>query len=119
MRVIEGNLPVLRATEREALVRCLKAMGTAAKVRRIILFGSSARGTAGSDSDVDLCVVAEGVTSQYRAACNLRRAIGTIRGKPSLSLVPVSPERLAEKERQKDPFFMTVLREGVPIAEED
>ena len=119
MKILEDNIPSLRRGERDAFIRCLAAMGNVLPVQRIILFGSYARGEPQEDSDVDLCVVAKNVSSQYRAACRLRRAIGLIRGKPSMSLIPVSPERLAEKRQARDPFFMAVLQEGVPIAEED
>lgn len=107
------------ATERTALKCCLEAIGNTLAVKQIIMFGSRARGTSSSDSDVDLCVVADNVTSQYLAARNLRRAIGGIRGKPALSLVPISPQRLEEKRRTRDPFFQTLLQEGVSVAEED
>ena len=119
MKILEERLPPLPPLERDALRRCLEAMGAALPIKRIILFGSRARGSAATDSDVDLCVVADNVASQYHAARDLRRSIGRIRGKPSLSIVPVSPERLAEKQRLRDPFFETVLKEGVEIAEED
>ena len=66
-----------------------------------------------------MCVVAEGVTSQRSAALKLRRAIGSIRNKPAFSIVPISPKRLAEKQRLSDPFFETVLAEGVCLAEKD
>jgi hypothetical protein len=33
--------------------------------------------------------------------------------------VPISPERLREKLSRGDPFFQTVLREGVCIAQDD
>jgi predicted nucleotidyltransferase len=88
-------------------------------IERVLLFGSYARGESRPDSDVDLCVIAKGIETQQSAARTLRRAIGRIRNKPGLSLVPISPERLIEKRRIREPFFETILREGVWLAEKD
>jgi predicted nucleotidyltransferase len=46
------------------LGRCLEAMNSTMPLRRVILFGSHARGDARSDSDVDLCLVADGAERQ-------------------------------------------------------
>jgi predicted nucleotidyltransferase len=119
MRILEKRLPDLPIQEREALRRCFIAMGNALPIKQIILFGSRARGNSNADSDVDLCVVSDNVLSQYRAVRDLRRSIGRIRGKPSLSIIPISPQRLEEKRRSRDPFFETVLQEGVTVVEED
>ena len=101
------------------LAACLEAFSAVMPVERIIMFGSHARGGASPESDVDLCIIAEGIGSQYATACRLRRAIGRLRCKPPLSLVPISPERLAEKQKLGDPFFSTVLREGICVAKKD
>ena len=119
MKILEDRLPKMGIVERSALKQCLEAIGKTLPVKQIILFGSRARGTATPDSDVDLCVVADNVFSQTRAARDLRRSIGRIRGKPSLSIVPISPQRLEEKRRSQDPFFRTLLQEGVSVAQED
>jgi len=101
------------------LAACLTAFADVLPVERIIMFGSHARGDATPESDVDLCIIAEGIESQYESACRLRRRIGRLRGKPPLSLIPISPERLAEKQKLGDPFFSMVLREGICVAEKD
>lgn len=116
---MENRFPNLDSTERIALKNCLEAMGNTLPVKQIIMFGSRARGTSSSDSDVDLCVVAENVTSQSLAARDLRRSIGRIRGKPALSIMPISPQRLEEKRHARDPFFETLFQEGISVAEED
>ena len=88
-------------------------------VTRLFLFGSHARGDARPDSDVDLCIVADGAARQLEAAQSFARAIRSIRPKPSFTLVPITPERLAEKRGIKDFFFETVLHEGVKLATEN
>jgi predicted nucleotidyltransferase len=119
MHIIEKNLPLAPAQLAEGLRDCVQAFATVLPVQRVILFGSYARGDADANSDVDLCVVAHGVSSQHRAAVTLRRAVGRLRHKPAMSLVPISPERLREKLGRGDPFLQTIMREGICIAEED
>lgn len=119
MRIIDENLPAAPDQLAAGLRDCVQAFAAVLPVERVILFGSHARGQADAHSDVDLCVVAHGIHSQHRAAVTLRRAVGRLRHKPPLSLVPISPERLTEKLEGGDPFFQTILREGLCIAEED
>jgi len=98
------------------LARCLEAMNQALPLRAVYLFGSHARGEARPDSDVDLCLVAEGATEQLKAAQRFRVAISDIRPKPAFTLVPIAPRRLEEKRIGGDYFYQTVLREGVLLA---
>jgi len=119
MRIFAEKFPPALEQKRVVLQRCLQAFNTVYPVHQILLFGSHARGTPHADSDVDLCIVADGFTAQDQAAIDLRRAVGCIRGKPPLTLIPISPARFAEKQRDHDPFFETILKEGVSIAEED
>ncbi len=113
------NLPASLREDSEVLAQCLEAFAATIPVRKIYLFGSHPRGDARADSDVDLCVVADGVKSQFETARRLRRATRDIRPKPAFTLIPISPERLAEKQQQQDGFFGSVLEEGILIATED
>jgi len=119
VKLLLENLPPSLAPQRETLVRCLEAMNRVMPLQAVYLFGSHARGDAGPESDVDLCIVAEGAARQLEAAQHFARALRPIRPKPSLTLVPITPERLAEKRSIKDYFFETVLREGVRLATEN
>jgi predicted nucleotidyltransferase len=114
-----GKLPASLNKQRDCLVRCLKAMDAAMPLKAVYLFGSHARGDARPDSDIDLCLVAEGAATQLKAAQAFRRAMRPIRPKPAFTLVPIAPERLEEKKAAKDSFFATVLREGVLLATEN
>jgi predicted nucleotidyltransferase len=116
MIVLTDKWPPSLTAYRGILARCLEAFAQALPVEQIILFGSHARGQARTDSDVDLCVVATTVESQHKAAVALRKAIGELRGKPSLTIVPISAARLEEKKRSRDPFFDTVMAEGICLA---
>ena len=64
-------------------------------VRFVYLFGSHARGEARPDSDVDLCVVADGAERQQDTARRYREAIWSIWPRPSLTLIPIAPTRFA------------------------
>ena len=114
-----GKLPASLQDQRDCLVRCLEAMDAAIPLKAVYLFGSHARGDAQTDSDVDLCLVAEGAVKQLEAAQAFRRAMRPIRPKPAFTLVPIAPNRLEEKRTAKDFFFATVLREGVLLATEN
>ena len=113
------NIPPSLAPQRETLARCLEAMNRALPLREVWLFGSHARGDARPDSDVDLCLVAEGAERQLAAAQRFRRAIWEIEDKPDFTLVPIAPQRLAEKKAIDDHFFGTVLQEGILLAAEN
>ena len=116
MKLVLENLPASLRDQRETLANCLKAMDQAMPLQAVYLFGSHARGEARPDSDVDLCLVAEGATEQLKAAQEFRRAISEIRPKPAFSLLPIGPQRLDEKRRGGDYFYKTVLKEGVLLA---
>ena len=119
MKILTANFPPTLGLQQLVLQQCLQAFNTVYPVQQILLFGSHVRGVSHADSDVDLCIVADGFTAQDQAAIAFRRAIGGIRGKPPLTLIPISPARRAEKRRAQDPFFATILQEGVPLAEAD
>src|SRR2546425_8173090 len=111
MKLLFENLPASLAPQRETLARCLEAMNRVMPLRAVYLFGSHARGDARPDSDVDLCIVADGAKKQYDTATTWLRAIWDVRPKPSFTLIPITPERLREKQTVGDDFFQTVLRE--------
>jgi hypothetical protein len=46
----------------------------------------------------------------------MAHVIGELRGKPSLTIIPISSARLAEKKRSGDPFSDTVMGEGICLA---
>ena len=119
VKLLLDNLPPSLAPQRDTLARCLEAMNRALPLRAVWLFGSHARGDARPDSDVDLCLVAEGAERQLVAARQFRRAMRPLKGKPSFTLMPIAPARLAEKKAIDDHFFGTVIEEGVLLATED
>jgi hypothetical protein len=119
MKLLFENLPPSLAPHRATLTRCLEAMNRVMPLRAVYLFGSHARGDARPDSDVDLCIVAEGAAKQLEAAQSFSREMRPIPSKPSFTLIPITPERLGEKQSVGDHFFRTVLQEGVLLATQD
>jgi len=119
MRLLLDNLPQKLQPQRETVARCLEAFDRVRHVRAVYLFGSHARGQARPGSDLDLCIVADGAEKQLDTAENFRHELWKVWPHPPLTLLPISPQRLAEKRACGDHFFKTVLSEGVLIAAED
>jgi predicted nucleotidyltransferase len=84
--------------------------------QRVVLFGSTARGEAGPDSDVDLLVVVDddtppealGARSVYEARRDYHGAV---------DILPCRASVLAARARAKGSFADIVLREGVTVYE--
>lgn len=119
MRLLLDNLPPSLAGERASLEECLKAMDRVTPVRAVYLFGSHARGEARNDSDVDLCIVADGAEQQQQTTRRYLKALWNVWPRPAFTLVPIAPQRLAEKRARGDHFFATVLKEGLLLATEN
>lgn len=116
MKLLFENLPPSLRGQADTLRRCLEAFNQVRSIHAVYLFGSHARGEARPDSDLDLCIVAEGTENQLETAAAFRRAVREIRPKPPMTLVPIAPARLAEKLARGDHFFLTVMSEGKLIA---
>ena len=116
MRLLLENLPPSLADEAPTIAQCLQAFGRVRPIHAVYLFGSHARGDATPDSDVDLCIVAEGAERQFETAAAFRRALRDVRPKPAMTLIPIAPARLREKQAVGDHFFQTVLEEGRLLA---
>jgi predicted nucleotidyltransferase len=84
--------------------------------RRIVLFGSQARGDHGPDSDIDLVVVLDDDTPVE--ALSWRRRNDARRGfAGSVDIIPCRESVLTERARAEGSFADTILREGVVVYE--
>jgi predicted nucleotidyltransferase len=81
--------------------------------RRIILFGSHARGQAGSDSDVDLLVVTDRPAGDD-ASLNLRRKLDY---SFPLDLIVCDAKRLARRINDGDFFLQNAVKCGKVLYE--
>ena len=119
MKLLTRNIPRPLRSREKGLTECLRAFDRARAIDRIVLFGSYARGEQRPDSDVDLCIVAEGAENQMRAAGEFRRAIRDVKPKPAFTLIPITPARLEEKKKSGDYFFETIMKDGICVAQKD
>lgn len=78
MRFLASNLPLSLRERKDTLVKCLQAMGQVRRLRAVYLFGSHALGEARPDSDVDLCIVADGAERQVQP---VERLLGQVKAK--------------------------------------
>jgi predicted nucleotidyltransferase len=62
----------------ETIKRLTELLIEAAKPKRIIMFGSQARGDAGEDSDLDVIVVEEGVSDRAAEMVRLNRLLRSL-----------------------------------------
>jgi uncharacterized protein len=93
--------------------RTLQRLIAAFAPERVILFGSYAKGTAHSGSDVDLLVVANLDANrdlQQRRANQLASDCF-----PHVDVVLATPAEVAEADRAKSPFLVSILGVGIEI----
>lgn len=84
--------------------------------RRVILFGSHARGEAGPDSDLDLLVVLD--DDAPPEALHWRRRHEARRGYAGgVDIIPCRERVLRERARAPGSLAATALREGVTVYE--
>ena len=119
VKLLLDRLPASLRDQRDTLAKCLHAMNQAVPLTAVYLFGSHVRGEARPDSDVDLCLVANGAAEQLKTARKFRQAIWDIWPCPAFTLIPITPERLDEKKAAGDFFFATILKEGVQLASQN
>jgi hypothetical protein len=112
---VSGDLPVpveLRDTLRWATQSLRDIYGS--RLRRLVLFGSQARGDAGPESDVDLLVVLKGPISSYDEAKRTSRVATQAAAyrDTALSFVHMSEETYGEG---RSPLIQPVQEEGIDL----
>jgi predicted nucleotidyltransferase len=111
------TLPVsneLRGTLRWATGRLREIYGS--RLKRLILFGSQARGEAGPESDVDVLIVLEGPTGAYEEAKRTSPVATKAAAyrDTALSFVHMSEEEFAEG---RSPLVWSVQEDGMDLLE--
>ncbi|MBI3075515.1 MAG: nucleotidyltransferase domain-containing protein [Deltaproteobacteria bacterium] len=91
----------------EEIVHRLRAAG---QPRRIVLFGSRARGDARQDSDLDLLIIEDSTLPRYKRPVRyLRALVGLF---PAKDVVVYTPEEVEAWAGVPNAFITTALREG-------
>ena len=85
--------------------------------RRIILFGSQARGTADYHSDIDLLVVMDDGTHRENAAIEMTRAVMDL--PISKDIIVTTPDEIARRGNLVGTVLRPALREGVTLYERE
>ena len=85
------------------------------RVARLVVFGSHARGEATEDSDVDVLVIIDNLTSAD--AREIDAVVGDIltRTDVLLSPLPLSTERFGELRARERRLVAEIDREGIPV----
>lgn len=95
----------------EIVHRIVKAISP----RKIILFGSRARGDARPGSDLDLLVIADSTQPRYRRAAPLYGVLSDIL--VPMDILVYSPEEVKEWSGVRQAFVTTAIREGEVLYE--
>ena len=83
------------------------------KVKKIILFGSRARGDGAADSDYDILLVMDEVSPLVKSQINHLEGDMLFNYNAVLSAFPFTPKELAR--RRYEPFLMNAQKEGKEI----
>lgn len=84
--------------------------------RRVVLFGSRARGTATPESDVDLLIVLDRVVDKRRAAIEIRRALSDL--PVCKDIIVTTPDEIARRGDLTGSVLRPALREGKVVYEQ-
>ena len=105
--------PATSAAVTEFSVRVRRAFGP--RLARLVLFGSQARGEATEDSDIDILVVVDQLSSADARAIDEIVADILTRADVLLSPLVLSAARFAELRARERRIVAEIDREGVPV----
>jgi uncharacterized protein len=94
----------------ELLDEVVRRVLRAGSPRKIVLFGSRARGDARPDSDLDLLIVADSDLPRYRRSPRYYHALAGLF--PAKDIVVFTPEEVEEWSGVPNAFVTVALREG-------
>ena len=97
----------------EQKIALVEAITRTSSPRTIILFGSEADGTAGYDSDIDIAVIKDSVTSKVRESVELWRALKFI--KRAKDIIVASVDEYDYYRKQAGSIFKTIAERGTVL----
>lgn len=101
----------------ETIQQIVEVITTHLSPRRVILFGSHARGEAGPDSDLDLFVELDPPLPTRGRSALVKRLFAPYPG--PMDIVVYSPQEVAYWKQAPASLVATVLREGTVLYERD
>jgi len=84
------------------------------RLSRVVLYGSHARGSAGTDSDIDLLVVLQGDVSPCEEIARTADDVAEISLEHNVVVACVFVSQ-GQFEHGQSPLLLNVRREGVPV----
>jgi predicted nucleotidyltransferase len=100
---------------KESINQAVDIVVRAAHPNTVILFGSYARGNAGEESDIDLCVVEDSLSDKRAEVVRLRRALSPLR--IPVDIVVHSAQTVREWGEVTGTLINSILREGKVLYE--
>jgi predicted nucleotidyltransferase len=94
----------------QLLIEVVRRILTAGSSLKILLFGSHAKGTACSDSDLDLLIIEESDLPRYQLSGRYRRALCGVF--PAKDIVVWTPHEVEEWKTLPNAFVSDVVAEG-------
>lgn len=109
----ETQAPYLVGEERAVLARFIAHLEAECgdEIRRVILFGSKARGEADEESDVDVLIVAKGKAER------VKQVVDEFDVESDIVLLPIvfSEEKYRYFQRLKLPLYVNIRRDGMEL----
>jgi uncharacterized protein len=96
----------------ETLTEIVRRIRSVANPRKIVLFGSRARGEHRPDSDIDLLVIDDSSLPRHRRSIPLYAALADLPINVDAEIVVYTPAEVVEWQEAKSAFVTTALREG-------
>ncbi len=98
--------------------RIVERFRRVAHPRRIVLFGSRARGDNRPDSDIDLLVIEDSSLPRHRRTIPLYAAISDLSLDVDAEIIVYTPAEVEDWQGVSAAFVTTALREGKVLYEE-
>jgi predicted nucleotidyltransferase len=100
------------------LTKIVDRIRRVANPRRIVLFGSRARGSFRPDSDIDLLVIEDSPLPRHRRAIPMYAALSDLPLAVDADIVVYTPAEVEDWRGASAAFVTTALREGKVLYEE-
>jgi predicted nucleotidyltransferase len=101
----------------ETFAEIVRRIRSVAKPKKIVLFGSRARGDHRPNSDIDLLVIEDSLLPRHRRSIPLYAALADLPLEVDTEVVVYTPAEVKEWSSASAAFVTTALREGMVLYE--